>query len=447
MDLGKHLAKATEAVKRRNYAFAVNLYGQLLALQPDNAEAREGLREALFKKAEARPPNRVLARILGGVHLVVAAVARLLGKPAAAARAYERYLAMDPLDEAANLGLGQALERAGYSNSALAVYRAYARVQPRCGVAAREAGRLLYEQGRMDEALEMYEQALRVDPRDQEALKARKNLAAEGALRKSGLETARHSRELIRDKDEQRRLEKSARLQLSEEEIEAELAELERGLADRPDDVKALVRAAELHRMRNDLQSALDALERAVELDPSRSDLADRAGDLRLRLQEARVREIRETGEEARAEQAERVLAEMRAAEYRRRVEHRPTDLGLRYELGMALLDLGQVEDAIAELQQAVKDPRRKVDAWAALGRAFCEKGLFDLALGQFHKAYDAAGAGDRRAKEILYEMGSITERLGRHDEALAHFSKILEQDIGFRDVARKVEQLRAASG
>ena len=40
MDLSKHLEKAREAVKRRNYPFAINLYSQLLGLQPDNGAAR-----------------------------------------------------------------------------------------------------------------------------------------------------------------------------------------------------------------------------------------------------------------------------------------------------------------------------------------------------------------------------------------------------------------------
>ena len=44
MDLSKHLEKAEEAVKRKNYAFAVNLYGQFLGLQPPNGEARGGVR-------------------------------------------------------------------------------------------------------------------------------------------------------------------------------------------------------------------------------------------------------------------------------------------------------------------------------------------------------------------------------------------------------------------
>jgi hypothetical protein len=78
MDLNKHLANAADAVKRRNYPFAIKLYGQLLALQPDSGEARAGLRTALFKKAEAKKPSRLFAMIGGGVHLLTAAIARLI---------------------------------------------------------------------------------------------------------------------------------------------------------------------------------------------------------------------------------------------------------------------------------------------------------------------------------------------------------------------------------
>jgi len=66
-----------------------------------------------------------------------------------------------------------------------------------------------------------------------------------------------------------------------------------------------------------------------------------------------------------------------------------------------------------------------------------------ELALGQFDKAMQAAGSG-ALAKEALYEMGIICSELGKRDDALRHFTRILEQDIGFRDVARKVEQMKA---
>lgn len=445
MDLSKHLEKAEEAVKRRNYAFAVNLYAQLLALQPDNGKARAGLRTALFKKAELKPPSKLIAWVAGGVHVLTGKIAALCGGHAAAAKAFERFLALDPLSEGVNMALARSLERAGFAESALAVYRAYADHEPRCLEASRASGRLLYERGEHQDAYEMFERALKVDPRDQESLRARKNLAAEGALKKSGIEKAQSSRELLKDREQQVRLEKSARLQLSAEEIEKELDEVETKLGENPDDVANLLRASELHEMRRDTQSALDCLERAYTLKPDDVALGDRVGDLRLRSQEERVRKAEESGDHSAAGNARRALAEMRGAEFRRRVERHPTDLGLRFELGKALLELGDYDGSITELQQAVKDPRRQVEALLALGRAFRHKDLDELAVTQLQKALEVSGPGGL-GKDVLYELGGIAEAQGKTDEALRHYAAILENDYGYRDVADKVASLKSAS-
>ena len=46
MDYSKHIQKAEEAVRRRNYDFAVQLYQQILEIDADVGEARRGLRRA-----------------------------------------------------------------------------------------------------------------------------------------------------------------------------------------------------------------------------------------------------------------------------------------------------------------------------------------------------------------------------------------------------------------
>lgn len=444
VDLSKHLENAADAVKRRNFALAVKIYNQVLQIQPDYGEARSGLRKALFTRAAQRKPSKLTAVLFGGVHLLSAAVCRLTGQHAAAARAYERYLVLDPLNEGANLKLGTALERADCRKSALAVYAAYAEQQPRCLPASRAAGALLYEQGQLAEALKMYEQALKVDPRDQESLKARKDLAAEGALQATGIETAESSRELVKDKQLQQKLEKRSRTQLTPEEIEQELEQREEQLQEKPDDVELLIRTAKLRELQKDLQGALDCLERAVGLRDDDQDLAQQCGDLRLRLQEMRVQKALARGDNAAAERAEQVLNEARAAEFQRRVDRNPADLRQRFELGGALLGVGQVDEAIAELQMAVKDPRHKAEAQLLLGKAFRSKDLFDVALGQLEKALEAAGEGSL-AKDTLYEMGALCEEQGRREDALAHYARILEQDIGFRDVAERIEKLKAS--
>ncbi|MFM1872457.1 MAG: hypothetical protein RL398_1879 [Planctomycetota bacterium] len=443
MDLSKHLENAAEAVKRRNFAMAVKIYAQVLQIQPDYGDARLGLRKALFAKAAQKPPSKLTAMLGGGPSLLIGSLCGMLGQAAAAAKSYERYLVLDPLNEGVNLKLGRALQKAGLNKSALAVFAAYAEAQPRCLEACRTAGALYYQQGKVNEALTMYELALKVDPRDQESLKARKDLAAEGALRSSGIEKAQSSRELIKDKDLQRQLERQDRLQLSADEIEQELEQLEPKLADSPDDKKLLRRIAKLREMAKDLAGALDLVERLLQLDGGDTEIQDLAADLRLRLQEQMVEKAKKRGDEAAVARARAALAQMRTAEARRRVERNPSDLAARFDLGAGLLESGDVDAAIAELQQAVKDPRKKNDALFLLGKAFLRKNLPELALGQFDKALQAVGSG-ALAKEILYEMGSICSDLGRRDDALGHFSRILEQDIGFRDVAQRVEALKS---
>ncbi|MGE3354009.1 MAG: tetratricopeptide repeat protein [Planctomycetota bacterium] len=444
VDLGKHLENAADAVKRRNYPLAVKIYSQVLQIQPDYGEAREGLRKALFQKAAQQKPSKLTAVLGGGVHLLTGHLLKLCGGAAGAAKAFERYLAFDPLSEGANLALAQSLEKAGHRKSALAVYQTYAQQQPRCIEAARAAGALLYEAGRLNEALEMYETALKVDPRDQESLKARKNLAAEGALKTTGIETAQSSRELIKDKKLAQKLEQQTRLQLSPEELAQELKKAEAELSADASDPTLLRRAARLREQNKDLPGALELIERAVQGSPGDVELQDLCGELRLRLQEKLVQKALARGDGAAAEAAERALNEAKAAEMRRRVERNPADFALRYQLGEALLHLGDHDAAIAELQQAVKDPRKKAEAQFLLGKAFRGKNLPDLALGQFEKALQAAGTGPLQ-KDALYEMGALCEQLGKRDVALQHFGRILEQDIGYRDVAKRVDQLKAS--
>ena len=114
VDLSKYLEQAADAVKRRNYAMAVKIYGQVLSIQPDFGEARAGLRRALFQKAAQKPASKLTAMLFGGVHLLIGGAQRLVGSHAGAAKSFERYLAFDPAAESANLKLGDSLERAGF---------------------------------------------------------------------------------------------------------------------------------------------------------------------------------------------------------------------------------------------------------------------------------------------------------------------------------------------
>ena len=66
-----------------------------------------------------------------------------------------------------------------------------------------------------------------------------------------------------------------------------------------------------------------------------------------------------------------------------------------------------------------------------------------DLAKREYGKALDAHPNVDERAREILYNLGAIAEAEGDSGEARSCYARIYAVDIGFRDVAAKMEQLK----
>ena len=50
---------------------------------------------------------------------------------------------------------------------------------------------------------------------------------------------------------------------------------------------------------------------------------------------------------------------------------------------------------------------------------------------------------GTDRGKEICYHLALVSERLNDRPAAYARYLQIYEVDIGYRDVARKIEELK----
>ena len=102
----------------------------------------------------------------------------------------------------------------------------------------------------------------------------------------------------------------------------------------------------------------------------------------------------------------------------------------------------GRLDQAAAELQKAIADPRIGSDALFFLARCFQEKGVLDLARTQYERALEGLTGMNERGKEILYNLGSIAESEGDPATARSYYIRIYEVDIGYRDVAAKMEQI-----
>lgn len=275
----------------------------------------------------------------------------------------------------------------------------------------------------------------------------RKNLAAEGAIQSAGFQTAKSSRDVAKSQSQMAELEKRTKIVESEEDLAGQIGALRKKADDSPQDVATLVELGKALSRSGELDGAVEAFQRAAKL-PGGEEAADLAGEARMARLQKRVDEAEneaDGGGKDRARRLRRDLVELQVAEFRRRVAARPTDAALRYKLARALLDDGETDAAIAELQQTVKDPRHRVASLAALGRAFAEKGLFDLAAKQYQEGADAVPAMNDLKKDLLYRLADVEERRGRKREASDVFKRIYEADIAFKDVGRRIEALKDA--
>jgi len=440
VDYTKHIQKAEEAARRRNYDFAVELYQQILEIEPDQGDARAGLRRALKQRAEQKKGGKLLAKIGGAGPLAAAKALAKARRWDAAIKGLERYLAGNPLDVRANLALGECCENAEHFHSACAVYEFIAEIAPKNSEGLRRAGAMMYRTGEHAKALEFYERALEIDPRDQDAIKARKNLAAETALTQGRYESVGHSREQIKDKEEASSLERGQRIHKSEGELREELERLEGRLAESASDPDLLAELGELHRRLGDAEAALEFIERAMEYRRDSFDLAKEHGELKLKVLKKRIAKADKLEDSERANKAE---VELRAFEIKfaqQLLAFRPGDAQLRLDLARRHLRSGDHDTAISELQQVTSDPRVEREARFFLGQAFHAKGFPDLARKEFLKALQEGTRLDERSKEILYNLASIAEASGEVEEARSYYTRVFEVDISYRDVAQKME-------
>lgn len=140
--------------------------------------------------------------------------------------------------------------------------------------------------------------------------------------------------------------------------------------------------------------------------------------------------------------------------EFGERVDHYPTDLGLKFELGKRQFLTKQFDDAISNFQQAKADPKNRAHSHYYLGKSYLLKGWSDEAIETLKDGIaNYPHTDDALAKEMRYDlmlaMADSGQRnrdlaLAREAEKLA--SELLRSDINFKDIRAQRDRLRELS-
>lgn len=126
-------------------------------------------------------------------------------------------------------------------------------------------------------------------------------------------------------------------------------------------------------------------------------------------------------------------------------------DYETHYNLGLAYKDMGLLDDAVEEFQNAVRmvapndGTPRYLQCCHLIGHCFMEKDLPKLAVIWFQRGVDAPGHSDDEYQALRYELGTAYERAGEKARALELFSDIYAVNVAYRSVSEKMRELQAA--
>ncbi len=121
------------------------------------------------------------------------------------------------------------------------------------------------------------------------------------------------------------------------------------------------------------------------------------------------------------------------------------SDFQSHYDLGVAFKEMGLLDEAIAELQKALRAPDGKLRSSEALGVCFIDKGAYVVAESILRRALDLPASGDQERLGVLYWLGRALEEQGKKVEARELYGRVFAVDIRFRDVGARSKALAKA--
>jgi tetratricopeptide (TPR) repeat protein len=291
-------------------------------------------------------------------------------------------------------------------------------------------------------------------PGDAEISNKLKDLSARKTLDEGGyaaLEGGKGSyRDVLKDKAEAVSLEQANRQVKSEDVADGLIADWEGRLKTEPNNLKMLRNLAEIYTQRKEFDKALGYYERMMAVDGgSDSSLLKQIAEVKLRRFDDALAKLDTTAVDY-AERAAQIKAERQAfqlEECKQRSERYPTDLQIRYELGVLYFENGKITEAQQEFQKAQANPNKRVQSITYLAKCFEKKGMFDLAARRLGEVLKEKLIFDEEKKDLLYTLGCVYEKMNKAAESIEQFKLIYEVDVGYKDVAKRVEDYYAGGG
>ncbi|MCW5551543.1 MAG: tetratricopeptide repeat protein [Verrucomicrobiae bacterium] len=444
--------KGNDALVRENFDYAISLFTQVLDREPAVYECRKALRKAQFGKAgSGRSFFKKVMSSAGSSPGVVRAQVALRKNPAEALQLAEHVLNGDPTNSGAHKVVVEAATALDLPHTAVLSLEILARNHPKDKNIAIQLANALAGIGEVQRAETTLVELARSMPNDIELAQALKNVAAKRTMHEGGYNTLAEGegsyRDILKNEAEAVALEQEQRVQKTEDTAERLIQEYETRSQTEPGNLKLIRSLAELYTQKNQFDRALQYYDRVKASEMGNDPSLDRA------IASTRVRQFDHEIEtlDPNAADYSSCVAELNAgklafqlAECQQRVEKYPTDLGMRFELGVLLFQAGKISEAIAEFQRAQGNPHKRIAALNYLAQCFARRKIFDLAADTLQDAIKEKLVLDDEKKELIYNLGRVFEDMDKKAEAIEQFKLIYKVDSSYRDVGAKVDAFYA---
>jgi len=454
-DLRDLYQKGTAALQRQNFDYAIAILQQVLQREPGFLEARQALRAAQIKKVGGS--TSFFRKVLGGAGaspLIAKAQLAKNRNPLEAVHIAEQILEGDPNSSVGHKILAEAAQAAGLPKTACFAYELLLKNSRGDYDLSMAYGEALSASGQVEKAEALYHDLNRAHPHRPEVTAALKNLSARKTLHEGGYEALADGtgsyRDILKNKEEAVQLEQANRVVKSGDVADNLIRQYEAQLVREPNDLKRMRDIAGLYAQKKDFDKALEYFQRILASDVGNDPSLEKAiADTTLKRFDHLLANL-DPSHPDQLPEIERLKAERKSFqldECRKRAEKYPTDLQIRFELGQLYFEAGKFTEAVGELQKALANPQRRLQAMALMGQSFSAKGMPDMAARKLQEALKEKPTFDDEKKELLYQLGLVLEKMGKKAEAIEQFKQIYEADITYKDVGAKVDAFYAEQG
>lgn len=443
--------RAAKLARGNNFDYAIDMYLEGLRRAPDDVEnGHKPLRQlALARQVKGGKKPSMMEK-----------VKRLRAKEPLEKLINASYLfAKDPDNLSYAESILKAATEGGYNNTAFWIADQIFRANNSADKPSANTYILLKDAysaiERWDRALAACQKAVQLKPNDGELADEAKQLSAQLTVSKGKYDQEGDFRKSVNDLEKQQKiLAEEGRVARSEQDRESEVEAARRKLKEEPDVPQRVF----------DLANALISIgenkydKEAIELlnkyykDKKDFSFKQKANEIKISNTKRKIRKVKEQLEndpdnskaKESLEKLRKYLKNVELEHYRRCVENYPTDVQYKYEYGVRLLEDGKYDDAIPLFQRAQKDPRTRIAAMSKMGLCFYRKEWYQDAIDIFNQAIESYEVNDdSTAKELRYNLARACEAEGRTEEALETYRKLAQLDFGYKDVRKRVDQLR----